>query len=379
MQQVHIVCFDVPYPANYGGAIACFNLIKALHKAGVGIHLHCFEYGRGEQEALKGFCENVYYYKRITGLSGMSVNTPYIVNSRRNKLLLERLNADNLPVILEGIHTTYYLQNGKLDAKRCFVRLHNIESDYYSVLAKSEPKFFKRLYYNTESGLLKKYEAQMKHSDAQFMTIALNDFLYFKSKLQYKNISYLPLIVDDYNPEFNESTEPFCLYHGNLCINENVKAVEYLANSVFKFLPDIKLVVAGNEPDASLAVLVNKYKNIEIIANPAPGQMLSLVKKAHINISYSVNKTGIKLKLIESLFNGNFSITNSLTVSGTELEPHCIVIDNAGNFTDTIRYLMERPFTRYAYDKRIKGLQAIYNNELNIYKLLKLIQTQADN
>lgn len=379
MQQVHIVCFDVPYPANYGGAIACFNLIKALHKAGVGIHLHCFDYGRGKQTVLNEYCLNVYYYKRNTGLSGMSFNVPYIVHSRKSKELLECLNADNLPVILEGIHCTYYLQNGKLNAKRCFVRLHNVESDYYHVLAKSEPKFFKRLYFNTESGLLKKYEAQMKNSGAQFLAIALNDFLYFKNKLQYKNISYLPLIIDDYQPAFNESTEKFCLYHGNLCVNENIKAIEYLANSVFRFLPDIQLIVAGKEPDAAVISLIAKHRNIKLIPDPTAAEMLALVKKAHINISYSVNKTGIKLKLVESLFNGNFCVTNSLTVKGTELEPYCIITDDAGHFTDTVRYLMQKPFTRYAYDKRIKGLQEIYNNELNIYKLLKLIQIRDDN
>ena len=39
MQEValNIICFDVPFPANYGGAIEEFYKIKALHQLGVKI------------------------------------------------------------------------------------------------------------------------------------------------------------------------------------------------------------------------------------------------------------------------------------------------------------------------------------------------------
>ena len=62
---LHIIAFDVPYPANYGGVIDVFYRVKALSEAGVKVHLHCFEYGRGEQEILKR-CHEVKYYKRDT-------------------------------------------------------------------------------------------------------------------------------------------------------------------------------------------------------------------------------------------------------------------------------------------------------------------------
>ena len=61
---LHVIAFDVPYPANYGGVIDVFYRVKALSEAGVKVHLHCFEYGRGEQEILKR-CYEVKYYKRL--------------------------------------------------------------------------------------------------------------------------------------------------------------------------------------------------------------------------------------------------------------------------------------------------------------------------
>ena len=51
-KHLHIISFDVPYPANYGGVIDVFYKIKALHAKCVKIHLHCFEYGRAEARVL---------------------------------------------------------------------------------------------------------------------------------------------------------------------------------------------------------------------------------------------------------------------------------------------------------------------------------------
>ena len=61
---LHIVSFDIPYPANYGGVIVIFNQIKALHALGVKVILHCFQYGdRTPQPELAQYCQEVYYYK----------------------------------------------------------------------------------------------------------------------------------------------------------------------------------------------------------------------------------------------------------------------------------------------------------------------------
>ena len=59
---LHIVSFDIPYPANYGGVIVIFNQIKALQQQGVKVILHCFQYGdRKPQQELERFCHEVHY------------------------------------------------------------------------------------------------------------------------------------------------------------------------------------------------------------------------------------------------------------------------------------------------------------------------------
>ena len=43
-RHLHIVCLDVPWPADYGGAIDMMNRIMMFKKLGIGIHLHYFSY-----------------------------------------------------------------------------------------------------------------------------------------------------------------------------------------------------------------------------------------------------------------------------------------------------------------------------------------------
>ena len=107
--EIHIVSLTIPYPANYGGVIDIFYKIKALHKLGVEINLHCFQYDREKSDELNKYCKTVRYYQRPKKLKYYFSALPFIVNTRSNKTLLETLQSDQLPVLLEGLHTTYFL------------------------------------------------------------------------------------------------------------------------------------------------------------------------------------------------------------------------------------------------------------------------------
>ena len=44
-REIHIVCFDVPHPPDYGGVIDIYYKVKSLHELGIKVHLHCYQYG----------------------------------------------------------------------------------------------------------------------------------------------------------------------------------------------------------------------------------------------------------------------------------------------------------------------------------------------
>ncbi|HET8963521.1 MAG TPA: mannosyltransferase, partial [Chitinophagales bacterium] len=135
---LHIISFNVPYPPDYGGVIDVYYKIKALHAAGVKIHLHTFIYGRKESIELESLCTSVKYYKRKPMWQGIFTNKPMIVDSRRSSALLQNLLKDNYPILFEGLHACYYLNDSKLSKRLKLVRMHNNEAEYYFSLAKRE-------------------------------------------------------------------------------------------------------------------------------------------------------------------------------------------------------------------------------------------------
>ena len=124
---IHIISFDVPYPPNYGGVIDVFYKLKALHKAGVKIHLHCFEYGRGVKKELEEFCVSVHYYPRKTGFLQHFSFVPFIIKSRASNELVQNLIKVPAPILMEGLHTCALLKNDQLSTIFKIFRESNIE------------------------------------------------------------------------------------------------------------------------------------------------------------------------------------------------------------------------------------------------------------
>jgi hypothetical protein len=138
-RQLHIVCLDVPWPADYGGAIDMMNRIISLKHAGIHIHLHYFSYNeRGTPNELNQFCESIHVYQRENIKQGFSLKKPFIISSRINDDLINNLNKDNYPILLEGIHCTGILPGINKDDRKIVVRMHNEESLYYKELARVE-------------------------------------------------------------------------------------------------------------------------------------------------------------------------------------------------------------------------------------------------
>jgi hypothetical protein len=160
---LHIISFDVPYPANYGGVIDVFYKLKNLSKKGIGIYLHCFEYGRGKQPELLKYCEKVFYYKRNTSFLNHLNKLPFIIKSRMSEELIANLSLDNYPILFEGLHTCGILYNPKLKDRYKIYRESNIEHHYYQHLAKAEKSNWKKMYFLREAKKLAAFEKQLIH------------------------------------------------------------------------------------------------------------------------------------------------------------------------------------------------------------------------
>ncbi|HYF30958.1 MAG TPA: glycosyltransferase family 4 protein [Chitinophagaceae bacterium] len=359
-EHLHIICLDVPYPVNYGGMFDLFYKLGALQNEGIRIHLHCFEYGRGEQPELNKYCEEVHYYRRRTGLRGLSGSLPYIVSSRYNEELLDRLLEDDYPILMEGIHCTGLLNNKLFSNRGLFVRLHNVEYEYYYQLSKLERSPFKKLFYRRESRLLKKYEARIARK-AFFMAVSEKDAVLYRRDFHAKAY-FLPVFIPWTEVESPTGSGQFCLYHGNLSVAENEAAATWLLQEVFNDL-QIPFVIAGKNPSRRLRQLVNKSAQACLVANPGMDEMQDLIKTAHINVLPAFNSAGVKLKLLNALYMGRHCITNRKGVEGIALELSCHLADTAQEMKDCIRAFFQQEFNQEMKEHRSILMDATYGNK----------------
>jgi glycosyl transferase family 1 len=372
-KHLHIVTHTVPWPVNYGGVIDLFYKIKSLSGAGIKIHLHCFCYGnQSPQKELNKYCTEVLYYKRRNDITGFSFRIPFIVSSRKCDALIKNLQKDNYPVLLEGIHCTYYLYKGALDNRKVFVRLHNAEFEYYRHLAMHEMNPVRKLYYTFESRLLKQYEKKIAEK-AFIISVSKHDIDIYQQLFGAKNIHYLPVFIP-YTLAICKGGNGCgcCLYHGNLSVNENEKAAEWLLKNVFNKL-DVPFIIAGKDPTERLKYLVQQAENTCLVENPDEKEMRDLIAKAQINILPSFNNTGVKLKLLHALFNGKHCIVNNAAVEDSGLQDGCYIAEEPAEFRKLIGNLFKQPFSDDDIEQRQGLLETLYNNEANARQLIAWI------
>ena len=84
---------------------------------------------------------------------------------------------------------------------------------------------------------------------------------------------------------------------------------------------------------------------------------------------------GIKLKLVNALFNGKHTLVNTATVDGSGLEVLCHIANDARNFIQLIKNLDEQPFTQADIDLRKSVLKNMFNNEVNAKQQVQWIWT----
>jgi len=360
----------VPYPPDYGGVFDLFYKIKSLHQLGIKIHLHCFEYGRGEQPELQKYCEEIHYYQREKLVNGIPLRLPYIVSSRINPALIKNILKDNYPVLLEGVHCTYYLFHGELNQRKVLVRLHNVEFEYYKQLSKSSVNFYKKIYYKLESRLLKKYE-KIIAKKGELIAVTEKDKLTYQNAFGAKDVKFLPVFLPFQQVKSETGKGEFCLYHGNLSVAENEKAALWLIKNIFNHFINFPFVIAGKNASEELKKESKKNKNVQLIQNPSEEEMSTLIKKAHIHLLPSFNSTGIKIKLLNALFNGRFIITNAASVEGTGLETLCSIEETAEGYLKRINELSEIPFDEKDINNRKRILENLFDNKKNAVQLMK--------
>ncbi len=372
---INVVALNIPYPANYGGVIDIYYKLKALHDCGVRIILHCFEYERPEAPELLDICEEVHYYKRHTGLRTNLTLLPYNVYSRKDPRLLAALLTNDYPILFEGLHSCYYMGDKRLRHRLKIFRECNIEHDYYRALVRSTDNWLKKCFFLVEALRFRAYQREVRWADL-VLSVSTTDARYLRSVFPAKPVEFIPCFHANEAITSRPGSSDFLLYHAKLSVPENEKAALFLIRQVFSQLPH-RCIIAGMNPSPALYKAAMPYPNICIEANPSAERMDWLIREAHVHTLITFQDTGLKLKLLNSLFAGRHTLVNRMMLAGSGLDSLCHIADTPEELVRACNQLMKMPFDDTAIAQRRALLFPAYSNAHQAQKLWGLIQAQS--
>jgi len=366
MKEIQIVSFDNPYPPNYGGVIDVFYKIKSFHDIGYKIHLHCFYDDRIQFEPLEKYCHKIYQYPKRKNILLLLSQKPYRNAIRNSKELIENIEKTMAPIIFEGLHSTTNLLGHNLK-NNCYLRTHNIEHDYHLGLSKKTSNIFKKLFYSIEALKFKKYE-RIVNTFRAIITLSKKDNIYFSSKYNLKT-HLIPVFHGNTTIESKEGFGKFAFYHGDLRISDNIESALFLIKIFSK--TKYKLIIGGSVFPKKISKIIKTYKNIQFKNITNNYNLELLLREAHINISWSFQESGTKLKVFNSLYKGRHCIINKNIVDDKKIQSLCHMVKNENEILNTIDILFNKKFTlednrtrvlmKYTTDQSIKKIVSILN------------------
>ena len=201
----------------------------------------------------------------------------------------------------------------------------------------------------------------------------MHDHEFFKDKYPRAVHLYIPSFQPYDDVKSQPGTGKYAAYHGNLGLAENKEAVVYLLKNIIPHI-EFPFLIAGRNPDAEIQGLVKNIRNCDLVANPSMEQMERIISEAQIQVLPTFQNTGLKLKLLHSLFNGRHVVVNDEMVHGTGIESACSVAHTSDEMIRLIEELKDQPLEDSEIVRRKKLLHLHYDNKSNAEKIVTYLR-----
>lgn len=331
----------LPYPANSGGQIRSYNLIKHLSKKHE-ITLVSF-IKKGEEKYAKEmdkYCkETLYFYRSDSPFNlanilktGFSLY-PFLVirnfSPQGKKAIEEKMKKENFDLV----HVeTFYLRPHIPDNIKTPVVLvdQTIEFAVYQhyVEAMKNP-LLKALYY-IDVLKLKYWETKFWKEAQKVIAVSESDKTTMQKNVPGLDVAIIPNAPGDdlsnlYDPENKPKFKrPIIFYQSNFLWMQNVEGAEFLANEVFPLIlkkyPDAICRIVGQNVESNAHFKIDKLKgkNIEIVAldkSDLQG-VVEAYREGVIMVAPLKGPGGTRLKILGAMSAGVPVVTTTVGATG---------------------------------------------------------------
>ncbi len=375
---------QLPYPPKSGGTIKSFRLIKFLSE----------NYPETTLVSLiKG--EDVHHvesFKRAVSLGNMffvEVNRPRsIINLiisyfKKIPMSIYRNEVKSLKKHLSAIVKGYDIiivdhflmfQYVPIDFKgKIVLHQHNAEFVMWDRLSLMERNLLKKILLKVEALRIRAYEEKIIKRSSK-VVIAPNDFEVFSNVIPENKYIKTYHLSDDallFLPAISyEKTCKTILYVGTLTWDANIDGLKWFLEKVWIKItdPDVRLVVVGKRNISD--VLTNWQNDSRIDWLGFVENLDELYSTSRVFVAPLRYGSGIKVKVVSSLYRGLPAVTTDIGVEGLKVEDgkELMIANNAEAFADRVKFLLEN---KQAWESMSKISRKYALDELTWDKVLK--------
>jgi len=360
MKQLLLITIELPFPANSGGRIKSWNMIKALSEHYEVSVVSPLKYGSDLVDNFKKSIsiEKLYSSEVVKERSARNLLTSYLqqvpLNVYRSQSdVLRRTVADIADqfdiILLDHYEAFQYLPK---DYKgKVILHTHNATYLMWERYAIQGDSLAMRLAARLEAFRVKRYERRACNS-ADLIFAAPNDIDNLCklgcSREKFKETYHLG---DDSQLLLKElsfdSTEEQLFYVGTLSWEANVDGLLWFFEEIWPQLkqkrPSLKFLIAGSKPDQRLIEAAKTLKDIELLGYVE--DLEPYFKSSRLFIAPLRFGAGIKVKVLNTMCRGLPIVTTSVGAEGLAVKnfEHMAIADNAEDTCTAIEQLLDDP------------------------------------
>jgi polysaccharide biosynthesis protein PslH len=366
MNILHIAS-RIPLPLTDGGAIASYNTVKYLHKAGQRITFCSLNTQKHYQapETMADVCDRVVTVDIDTTIKPFKAARnllswkPYIAERFYVPAFADRivqtLKAQSFDIVsIDQTMIAWYAETIRSafpagQHPPIVLRAHNIEYIIQQRLAVNEPNLLKRLYRSDLARRMKNYERQYFPLFDGIMAITPDDARLIR-ELGYQGlVSVVPAGVDvaSFSPNPAIHPRPNTLsFIGGMDWQPNLEAVRWFVERVMPLVrekfPQIEFHIAGKRmPDWIRAY--NRHPNVFTYPDvPSAGEFM---QSCAISVVPILSGGGMRLKIVEAMALGLPIISTRVGAEGIAAKhgESILYADTPEEFVNAIGQLLENP------------------------------------
>jgi len=388
----------LPVPADTGGKIRTFNLIKQIaknHKT----DLVCFSFEKDDAQSAKeledlGIAVTL-VPSREPGLFQMIsmillASVPFSIKKYHSKKMDEavtRLAKENSYDIVhfDHIHTTHY--RGHFNGKPCLVDEHNAEYKILERCADVEKSLIKRMVFKNQSRKMEKFERNSIRAMATFLSVSEDDKNLLNKIVGNDQSGHV--ISNGVDTQYFKkqdagpiTQEEAVVFTGSMDWLPNDDSAIYFCNDIlpliWKVNPNVKFTIVGKGPSEALKGIAKSQKRIVLTGRV--DDVRAYVEQSKIFVVPLRIGGGTRLKILEAMSMEKAIVSTSIGAEGIAYTAgkNIILADQPQEFAQKVISLLNddkkrqllgdagRTLVLEKYDWNIIGDQL-----LNIYEELK--------